>query len=165
MTEKQTDEAWMALALQEAEKAFHLGEVPVGCVIVQQEKIIGRGHNQRESLQDPTAHAEILALQEAARNVGQWRILDATVYVTLEPCPMCAGALLNARISRLVYGCPDPKAGACGSLMLLGQDARFNHQYLTFPGVLAEPSSILLKTFFQQRRKKKPEATEKTELD
>jgi len=156
---QEQDRLWMGIALQEAAEAALQGEVPVGCVIVFEEQIIGRAHNLRETLADPTAHAEILALQQAAKNKGQWRLSGATVYVTLEPCPMCTGALINARIERLVYGCDDAKAGCCGTLHQLAQNAGFNHQFVITSGVCAEESAMLLQSFFRARRKKKPKTT------
>ena len=153
MTEENADKLWMKEALLEAANAESLGEVPVGCVIVLSGAIIGRGHNLRESTGDPTAHAEVVALRAASESLQQWRLTGATVYVTLEPCPMCAGALLNARVSRVVYGCSDPKAGCCGTLYNLGQDSRFNHSYEVEGGVFAEEAAELLRSFFRQRRK------------
>ncbi|MCB9637894.1 MAG: nucleoside deaminase [Myxococcales bacterium] len=153
------DRQWMELALREAAEAALHSEVPVGCVIVLNQQIIGRAHNLRETLADPTAHAEILALQQAAKNIGQWRLSGASVYVTLEPCPMCTGALINARIDRLVFGCSDPKAGCCGTLHQLAQDAGFNHQFDITSGVCAEESAALLRSFFRARRKKKPKTS------
>jgi tRNA(adenine34) deaminase len=147
-----TDEEAMALALEEAETAGAAGEVPVGAVAVSQGRVISRAHNQRETDSDPTAHAEILALRRAAGAAGTWRLSDVTLYVTLEPCPMCAGALVAARVSRLVFGAPDPKAGACGSLYNLCVDPRLNHELAVTSGVLAEPAGNLLTTFFEQRR-------------
>ena len=142
----------MALALEEAKHAQKVGEVPVGCVVVHDERVIGRGHNRRELDQDPTAHAEMLALREAARTLGSWRLLDTTVYVTLEPCPMCAGALINSRVSTVVYGCDDRKAGALRSLYELGSDMRFNHRFEVISGVKATQSGALLSAFFQALR-------------
>jgi tRNA(adenine34) deaminase len=149
------DERWMTIALQEAEAAALQGEVPVGCIVVLENQIIGRAHNLRETLADPTAHAEILALQQAAKNMEQWRLCGASLYVTLEPCPMCTGAIINARIQRVIFGCDDPKAGCCGSLHQLAQGAGFNHQFEITRGILAEESAFLLRSFFQKRRKKK----------
>jgi tRNA(adenine34) deaminase len=147
------DEIFMAEALKLAEEAAFEGEVPVGAVAILAEKIVGRGKNMRESLQDPTAHAEILALREAARSVGSWRLSDVELFVTLEPCPMCAGAIVNARVSRLVYGADDPKAGAISTLYQLCSDSRLNHRLAEIKGgVLAERSTELLKDFFKKRR-------------
>jgi len=144
----------MRLALAEAEAAAAEGDVPVGAVIFAADgRQLGTGRNRREADQDPTAHAEVLALREAARSVGHWRLVGATVYATLEPCPMCAGALINARVARLVYGSADPKAGAVDTLLTLGSDARFNHRFAVTAGVLAEPCAGLLRAFFAARRR------------
>jgi tRNA(adenine34) deaminase len=142
----------MREALAEARKAFAKDEVPVGAVVVKDGRVIGRGHNLRETLKDPTAHAEIIALREAAGEVGSWRLNGTTVYVTLEPCPMCAGALVLARIERLVFGAYDPKAGAVASLMGILSDERLNHQVEYTGGVLAKESQDLLREFFKERR-------------
>jgi tRNA(adenine34) deaminase len=147
------DETWMAEALAEARLAAAEGEVPIGAVVVCEGRIVGRGRNARERLHDPTAHAEMLALQEAARTLGRWRLTGASIYATLEPCPMCAGALVNARIDRLVYAVPDPKAGAAGTLFDVPRDPRLNHRVEVSIGVLAEECSELLKEFFRARRK------------
>jgi tRNA(adenine34) deaminase len=144
----------MEEALREARRAAAEGEVPVGAVIVRAGKVLGRGHNQRERLRDPTAHAEMIALTQAAEAAGTWRLDDATMVVTLEPCPMCAGALVNARMGRLVYGADDPKAGACGSLMNLVADARLNHRLPVVRGVRAAECGALLRDFFRSRRGK-----------
>ena len=146
------DERFMAEAMAEAELAAKAGEVPVGCVLVRGGQIIARAHNLRERAQDPTAHAELIALRAAAARLRLWRLLDVTCYVTLEPCPMCAGALLNARVPRVVYGCDDPKAGALRSLYSLGQDARLNHRFEVQPGVLAAECSHQLSGFFARVR-------------
>ncbi|ACX53208.1 CMP/dCMP deaminase zinc-binding protein [Ammonifex degensii KC4] len=142
----------MREALSEAEKAYVRGEVPVGAVAVLNGEIIGRGHNLRETLKDATAHAEILALREAAKKIGDWRLEEVTLYTTLEPCPMCAGALIQFRVKRVVFGAFDPKAGAAGSVVDLLRDPRFNHQVEVVGGVLAEESGALLKRFFQELR-------------
>jgi tRNA(adenine34) deaminase len=142
----------MEAALAEARAAAAEGEVPVGAVIVWEERIIGRGHNRVEAAQDPTAHAEILAIGAAAQTVKTWRLDEATLYVTLEPCHMCAGAVVLARISRLVYGARDPKAGACGSLAMVPQDLRLNHRAEVVPEVLAEECGAVLEEFFRTRR-------------
>ena len=147
------DESWMAEALAEARRAADEGEVPIGSVVVFDGRIVGRGRNARERLNDPTAHAEILALQEAARSLGRWRLTGATIYATLEPCPMCAGALVNARIDRLVYAVPDPKAGAAGTLFQIPTDPRLNHRVEITTGVLAQECGDLLTEFFRSRRK------------
>ena len=143
----------MAEALAEARQAAAEGEVPIGSVVVFDGRIVGRGRNARERLHDPTAHAEVLALQDAARSLGRWRLTGATIYATLEPCPMCAGALVNARIDRLVYAVADPKAGAAGTLFDIPRDARLNHQVQVASGVLANECGELLKEFFRARRK------------
>jgi tRNA(adenine34) deaminase len=146
------DEAMMRHAIAEARLALEHRDVPIGAVIVHQGRIIGRGHNQREQLQDPTAHAEIIALTAAAQAVGSWRLIDCTMYVTLEPCVMCAGALVNARLTRLVYGATDAKAGACESLYTILSDPRLNHRVETLRGVLAEECAQLLREFFMHQR-------------
>ena len=147
-----TDEEAMAMALSEAAVAAAEGEVPVGAIVVASDQVMSRAHNQRERLSDPTAHAEVLALRAAASRLGTWRLSTVTLYVTLEPCPMCAGALLAARVSRLVFGASDPKAGACGSLYNLCVDPRLNHEIDITPGVLDEQASRLLSDFFSDRR-------------
>jgi len=142
----------MREALAEAQRAAELGEVPVGAVITLHDRIIGRGHNLRETRQDPLAHAELIAISEAAHEVGGWRLVEATMYVTLEPCAMCAGALVNSRVERLVFGARDPKAGFCGSLGDLVRDPRLNHQLAVVEGVLAEECGKLLADFFAALR-------------
>src|ERR687897_861782 len=132
------DEHFMRLAVREAERALEHDDVPVGAVVVVDGEVIGAGHNERELRQDPTAHAEVLALREAARHLGVWRILDSTLYVTLEPCAMCAGAIVLGRVARVVYGTSDPKAGAAGSVIHLLGDPRFNHRPEVAGGVLAD---------------------------
>src|SRR5437588_6265856 len=146
------DATWMAEALAEARKAAAEGEVPIGAVVVHDSRVIGRGRNARETRRDPTAHAEVLAWQEAARSLGRWRLSGATVYATLEPCPMCAGALVNARVDRLVYGVADPKAGAAGTLFDILRDERLNHRIAVESGVLGEECGALLRDFFRARR-------------
>ncbi|MHC4574433.1 MAG: tRNA adenosine(34) deaminase TadA [Planctomycetota bacterium] len=146
------DEKFMKLAVEAARIAEENGDVPIGAVIVYQDRIIAKAYNQREQLQDPTAHAEIVALTQAAEFVGSWRLEGCTMYVTLEPCCMCAGALVLARLDRLVYGCDDPKAGACKSLYNIVQDERLNHRLEVTVGVLAEECAELLQQFFQKRR-------------
>lgn len=146
------DVVFMEAALAEARRALDLGEVPVGAVAVHEGRVIARGHNLRERLGDPTAHAEILVLREAAARLGNWRLEGVTLYVTLEPCPMCAGAVVLARVARLVYGAPDPKAGAAGSLMNLVQHDRLNHRVELRGGVLADASAALLRGFFRGLR-------------
>ena len=142
------DERWMRAAIAEARLAEAEGEVPVGAVIVHAGEIIGRGRNLRETTQDPTAHAEMIALREAAHELGSWRLIDTSLYVTLEPCPMCAGALVNARVPRVVWGCDDPKAGATQTLYTIGNDARLNHSFECVPGVLGDECGALLTKFF-----------------
>jgi tRNA(adenine34) deaminase len=142
----------MAAALAEARRGLEAGEVPVGAVVVVEGEIVARAHNAPITLADPTAHAEILALREAARKRGNYRLIGAVVYSTVEPCAMCCGAILHARVSRLVYGAPDPKAGVVESLYRLLDDARFNHRVATRGGVLAEDSAALLRAFFEARR-------------
>jgi len=142
----------MRAALKEAEKAYEGGEVPVGAVIVHDNRIIGRGHNHTEGLNDPTAHGEIIAIGAAASYLNSWRLSECGLYVTLEPCPMCAGAIVLARIDRLVFGPHDPKAGACGSLMNIVQDGRLNHQVSVTSGVLTDECSALLRSFFKRLR-------------
>ena len=144
--------AFMQEALAEAYLALAQGEVPIGAVVVLDGKIIGRGHNLRETRNDPTAHAEILAIQEAAKYSKRWRLTNATLYVTLEPCPMCAGAIVNARLQRLVFGAYDPKAGAVTSLMNLVQDKRLNHFVEVYDGICQRECTELLQGFFQELR-------------
>jgi tRNA(adenine34) deaminase len=146
------DERLMREALKEAANAFEDGEVPVGAVIVHGGRIIGRAHNQRELLKDPTAHAEMIALTQAAAALERWRLSGCTLYVTLEPCAMCAGAMVLGRIDRLVYGAADPKAGACGSLLNIVADPRLNHRVAVTAGVLAEAAGAVLRAFFRARR-------------
>ena len=154
MTEPGTDEAWMREAIAEARLAEDKGEVPVGAVVVHDGTVIGRGHNLREMSQDPTTHAEMIAIREAAEALGSWRLIDTALYVTLEPCPMCAGALVNARVPRVVWGCNDPKAGATESLYTIGSDPRLNHRFECVPGILGDECSALLSEFFAAIRAK-----------
>jgi tRNA(adenine34) deaminase len=154
MTDVTTDERWMRAAIAEAKLAQGKGEVPVGAVIVHEGKIIGRGHNLRELSQDPTSHAEMIAIRQAAEALGSWRLIDTALYVTLEPCPMCAGALVNARVPRVVWGCNDPKAGATETLYTIGSDPRLNHRFECIPGVLGDECSALLTGFFAAIRAK-----------
>lgn len=147
-----TDEAAMAEALAEARAAIEHDDVPVGAVVVRDGVIVARRHNERELTGDPTAHAEILALRDAAAAVGHWRLMDCTIYVTLEPCFMCAGALVNARIGRVVFGATDPKTGACGSLDNVLADTRLNHQPIVQASVAAAECSQLLRSFFAAKR-------------
>lgn len=146
------DERFLEAALAEARAAEDDGEVPIGAVVVFRGRIIGRGRNRVEATQDPTAHAEIIAIGAASQALKSWRLDDATLYVTLEPCHMCAGAAVQARLTRLVYGARDPKAGACGSLAMVPQDLRLNHRVEVVPGVLAEECGTLLAQFFKKRR-------------
>lgn len=146
------DKEFMQIAIKEAQIAEENGDVPIGAVIVYENQIIGRAYNQREQLQDPTAHAEIIALTQAAAFIESWRLHGCTMYVTLEPCTMCAGALVLSRIDRLVYGCDDPKAGAIKSLYNIVNDERLNHIIKVTSGVLAEECSGLLQQFFRRRR-------------
>ena len=146
------DQEFMQAALDEARIARENGEVPIGAVVVLDGAIIGRGHNRRETGDDPTAHAEMLAIREAARATGHWRLLETTLYVTLEPCVMCMGAIILARIPRLVYACRDPRAGACGSIYDFAQDERFNHRVEVTEGVLGAECSELLSGFFKELR-------------
>jgi tRNA(adenine34) deaminase len=146
------DQRFMRVAIREALAAQEAGDVPIGAVIIKDGHIIGKAHNQREVLQDPTAHAEMIALTQAAEKMGSWRLEGCTIYVTLEPCPMCAGALVLGRVARLVYGCDDPKAGACGSLYDIVRDTRLNHRLEVTSGILAEECSEILSGFFRKKR-------------
>jgi tRNA(adenine34) deaminase len=146
------DEHFMRLALREAQRALAHDDVPVGAVVAHGDEVIGAGHNERELRQDPTAHAEILALREAAAHLGSWRILGSVLYVTLEPCAMCAGAIVLGRVDRVVYGTADPKAGAAGSVMDVLAEPRFNHRPLVEGGLLREECAALLVDFFASRR-------------
>jgi len=149
------DERFMARAIDQAYIAEENGDVPIGCVVVYQGQVIAKAYNQREQLNDPTAHAEIIALTQAAEFVGNWRLHGCTIYVTLEPCPMCAGALVLARMDRLVYGCDDPKTGAVRSLYSIVQDGRLNHRLEVTAGVLAEKCTAQLQEFFRRRREER----------
>ncbi len=142
----------MRMALEQAQQAFSLGEIPVGAVIVHHGRVVGAAHNQREQLHDPTAHAEMIAITQAAEAIGNWRLTDCVLYVTLEPCPMCAGAIINARVPVVVFGAADPKAGAVQSVFRLLSDARLNHRAEIVPGILETQCSQILTHFFQQRR-------------
>ena len=143
----------MAKALCQAQAAARKGEVPVGAVVVREGSIVARAHNLRETRRDPAAHAELIALQRAAKKLGGWRLMDCTVYVTLEPCPMCAGAMIKARVARVVFGAFDPKAGCCGTLYQLIQDGRFNHTCPVTGGVLEAECAGILKEFFARKRR------------
>ncbi len=147
-----TDEHFMRLALGEARRALEHGDVPIGAVVARNGELLGAGHNERELRQDPTAHAEMLALREAARSIGSWRVLDAQLYVTLEPCAMCAGAIVLARVARVIFGASDPKAGACGSVLDVTGETRLNHRPVVAGGVLARECGGLLSEFFSARR-------------
>ena len=152
----QFDELWMEEALREAQRALALGEVPVGAVILYDGRIVGRGCNRPLSAHDPTAHAEILALREAGQTIGNYRLLDCDLYVTVEPCAMCAGAITHARIRRLIYGAEDPKAGAVHSMLQVLNHPKLNHQVEVSSGVLAARCMDLLQTFFRERRNFQP---------
>lgn len=145
-------EFWMRYAIEEANEAQKLGEVPIGAVIVHRGVIIGKGHNLRETTLDPTAHAEMIAIRQASDRLQAWRLLECTLYVTLEPCPMCAGAIVQARVPTVVYGAPDPKAGCAGTLMNLLQEERFNHRVELVEEVLREECGLLLTNFFRRLR-------------
>jgi tRNA(adenine34) deaminase len=151
-TMSQADESFMRESLGEAETALGQGEVPIGCVAVVDGEIIARSHNRRETWADPTAHAEMIVLREAARKLGRWRLSGVSLYVTLEPCAMCAGAMVLARVDRLVYGATDPKAGACGSVFDILREPRLNHRVEVVPGVLEAACGSVLKRFFAMRR-------------
>jgi tRNA(adenine34) deaminase len=152
MQDSETDIYFMRLALEEAKLAFQEGEVPVGAVLVKDRKVITKAHNSRETSKDPTGHAEVLVLRSGTHENDGWRLTDATLYVTKEPCIMCAGAMLNARLGRLVYGCKDKKGGAVDSIYNLLSDRRLNHQIEVVSGVLEEECAEVLKKFFQERR-------------
>lgn len=154
MIREQNDEKWMREAIAEAMKAERIGEVPIGAVIVKDDQVIGRGYNLRETELDPTAHAEMVAIRNACEQLGAWRLLDCTLYVTLEPCPMCAGAIVQSRVKRVVYGTVDPKAGCAGTLMNLLQEPRFNHETELTSGILQQECAALLTQFFRRLRKK-----------
>ena len=150
--EEPDDEYFMHLALREAERASEHGDVPIGAVVIHAGEMIATGRNERELRQDPTAHAEVIALREAARLAGSWRLLDTVLYVTLEPCAMCAGAIVLARVGRVVYGATDPKAGACGSVLDVLGEPRLNHRPVVAGGLLAPECGGLLSDFFASRR-------------
>jgi tRNA(adenine34) deaminase len=146
------DSRYMELALQQAALASHIGEVPIGAVLVHNHEVIAAGHNYREVSQDPTAHAEMIVIRKAAQRLQTWRLTETTLYVTLEPCPMCAGAIIQARIARLVFGAWDPKAGACGSIFDIPAERRLNHRVQVMGGLLERESRELLQEFFRVRR-------------
>lgn len=154
MNENKLDEKYMKLAIAQAQKAFDLGEVPIGCVIVHEGKVIGRGYNRRNTDKNTLAHAEITAINKASKKIGDWRLEDCTLYVTLEPCQMCSGAIVQARIPKVVIGCDNPKAGCAGSILNILNHPAFNHQVETVKGVLEEECSKILKTFFSDLRKR-----------
>jgi tRNA(adenine34) deaminase len=162
--EKNQDELYMREAIAEAQKAGEAGEVPIGAVIVVDGEIISRAHNLRETNQSSIAHAEVLAIEEACRKLGTWRLEGAELYVTLEPCPMCAGAVMLSRIQRVIYGAADPKGGCAGTFMNLLQDERFNHQSELTTGVLEEECGSLLSDFFRQLRARKKQEREQHRL-
>ena len=145
---------WMKAAFREAEKAFEQDEVPIGAVVVQNGQIIGRGYNQCESLIDPTAHAEIIAITSASNTIKDWRLKDCRLYVTKEPCPMCAGALINARINMVIFGMYDEKEGCCGSLYQLCRDNRFKHQLTVKGGIMEDACTLMIQEFFKKQREK-----------
>lgn len=149
------DEKYMTAAILEAKKALELGEVPIGAIIVYEDEIVGVGHNLRETVQKTLSHAELIAIGQANEKIGSWRLEDCTLYVTLEPCAMCAGAIVQSRIKRVVYGATDPKAGCAGTLMNLLTEERFNHQAEVTAGVLQEECSTMLKDFFRTLRDRK----------
>ena len=151
---EKNDERYMRLALEEAEAAAAEGEVPIGAVVVCDGRVVARAHNRREGDADPSAHAEFLAMVVAARALGRWRLTGCTVYVTLEPCLMCAGLMVNARVDRCVYGAADPKGGAVGTLFDVSHDERLNHEFEVTPGVLADEAAGLLRAFFRARRRR-----------
>ena len=151
-TQSQDHEKWMKSAFREAEKAFEKGEVPIGAVVVKKGQIIGRGYNQCESLTDPTAHAEIIAITSAANTIKEWRLKDCSLYVTKEPCPMCAGALINSRIPKIIFGMYDEKEGCCGSLYQLCRDPRLSHQLSVKGGVLESQCTLIIQEFFKNKR-------------
>ncbi len=153
-----TDEKYMRAAIKQAQKAYALNETPIGCVIVYNGKIIGRGYNRRNTDKNPLAHAEIAAIKKASRKMGDWRLEGCTMYVTLEPCQMCAGAIIQSRMTRVVVGCMNPKAGCAGSVLNLLQVKEFNHQAELTTGVLEEECSALMTGFFRELREKKKKA-------
>lgn len=148
----QPHERWMRHALDQAQQAFEEGEVPVGALVLHGERVVAEAHNQREALKDPTAHAEMIAITQAAEGLGTWRLSECILYVTLEPCPMCAGAIVQARIPRVIYGTTDPKAGACHTLYQITSDPRLNHRATVLGGVLKEECRAVLQEFFAAQR-------------
>lgn len=158
-----TDEKYMKEAVRQAKKAYALGETPIGCVIVYQDKIIGRGYNRRTIDKNTLAHAELTAIRKASRKMGDWRLEGCTLYVTLEPCQMCSGAIVQSRMTRVVVGCMNPKAGCAGSVLNLLQMPEFNHQAELTTGVLEEECSQLMKLFFKELRERKKKKTDNPE--
>ena len=154
MTRNEEHKKWMKLAFREAEKAYERGEVPIGAVVVKNDQMIGRGHNQCESLNDPTAHAEIIAITSATNTIKNLRLENCSLYVTKEPCPMCAGALINSRIDMVIFGMYDEKEGCCGSLYQLCRDPRFKHQLTVKGGVMENSCRLIVQEFFKKQRKK-----------
>lgn len=152
----QPHEYWMRFALREAERAFDADEVPIGCVIVKDGKVIAKGHNQTEQLSDPTAHAEMIAITSACATIESKFLNGCTLYVTLEPCPMCAGAIVNSRVERVIFGAYDPKAGSCGTLYAITEDERLNHRAPTLGGILDGECGAILKEYFLKKRTKVP---------
>jgi tRNA(adenine34) deaminase len=152
MQQHELDQRLMQLALEEASRAAAVGEVPIAAILVHNNDVLAAAHNLRESLQDPTAHAEMIVIRKAAEQLRSWRLTDTTLYVTLEPCPMCAGAIVQSRIARLVFGAWDPKAGACGSLFDIPADRRLNHRVEVMGGILETESQTLLREFFRLKR-------------
>ncbi len=148
------DDIYMGLALEQADKAFNADEVPIGCVIVYNNEVIGKGYNRRISAKNTLAHAEIIAINEACGVIGDWRLEDCSLYVTVEPCPMCAGAILQARIKEIIFGAANPKAGCCGSILNIVDDDRFNHQVIVRQGVRGEECASKMREFFRHRRDK-----------
>lgn len=148
----ENDARWMRLALAQAGRAAELGEVPIGAVAVHDGKVIGAGHNRKESDQDPTAHAEMIALRQAAQTLHNWRLVEVTLYCTVEPCPMCAGAMIQARLHRLVYGAPDVRFGAAGTIIDVLGETRFNHRVVVEAGIMADEAARLLQRFFRRLR-------------
>lgn len=154
---KEDDLVFMRIALEQAAQSAAIGEVPIGAVLVHQGTMVAQSHNHRETWQDPTAHAEMIAIRESAKMLGRWRLIDTTLFVTLEPCAMCLGAIILARIPRLVFGATDPKAGACGSVLDFASNPRLNHRVEVVGGVLAEDSQRMLTQFFKAIRTQQPD--------
>lgn len=162
--QKKIDEKYMKAAIKQAQKAYALEETPIGCVIVHKDKIIGRGYNRRNTDKNPLAHAEIAAIKKASKKIGDWRLEECTMYITLEPCQMCSGAIVQSRIERVVVGCMNPKAGCAGSILNLLDVREFNHQVELTTGILEEECSMLMKNFFRELREKKKKAKTKESL-